>query len=35
MIWQDEQIKYEVVKDSGLPIILTQSQIESAILNYS
>ena len=31
IIWQDEQVKYEVVKDSGLPIILTQSQIESAI----
>ena len=35
MIWQDEQVKYEVVKDSELPIILTHSQVESAIRQSS
>ena len=35
MIWQDEQIKYEVVKDSETPLLLTRSQVESAIRQFS
>ena len=35
MVWQDEQIKYEVIKDSETPLILTRSQVESAIRQSS